>query len=612
MSRPTRLSGPSDLKDNLILDAANFATLSYWLLPVTLPCRTQPRSPMPLPQFTPKSVVPPSPHRTPTTIPGLGGRFKAAIAAAMLGLLATASPVGAAERIRFQYGPFGFSITRQALDTFAQTGAADGWLSTLLARLGPGQSEQIRAALQARYDVDPVLVNRFSYTSSGRLLLTEAGELVQTESGQNGLYGLRAALTLAAADPEGLTLLNVLEAFPTDIRIDIGTALGLAREVGQMLTNSQTAMAQLAGETSAASASTADFSVLPDPRQPGSRSTTVQTLTLQDTSRDRRFEVDVYTPDEAAEPLPIIVVSNGLGARRSRFDELALHLASHGFAVAMLDHPGSDRQRLQEFYQGIHTENFEAAEYVDRPLDVSFLLDELARRNREQFGDRLDPERAGVFGYSFGGTTALALAGATIDRDHLRHACATRSGLLNISLLYQCRALELPPAQTDLQDKRVQAVYLFVPFGRSLYGPQGLAQVEGPVFWEATEYDVLTPLTIEQLPAFSWVTAPASEGSSPPAKQDLDPRYLVVTAGLPHARLTLDVVNRLTNQATDWETIKPVTEMYHQMLSLTFFQVHLAGDEAYRPYLGASGVQQLEQDPYRLLWRQGPSAGSLP
>ncbi|MGF1516094.1 MAG: alpha/beta hydrolase [Elainellaceae cyanobacterium] len=529
-------------------------------------------------------------------------RCRTAVGAATLGLLAAFTampPAEAAERIRFQYGPFGFSITRQDLETFAETGEADGWLQTLLTRLGAGQSDQVRAALQARYDVDAVLVNRFSYTSSGRQLLTEAGKLVRTESGKNGLYGLRAALTLASADPEGLTLLNVLEAFPTDIRIDIGYALGIARDVGGLLAQSQDAMAQLAED---AVPPAGDLSSLPDPRQTGGSSTTVQTLTLYDASRDRRFGVDVYTPDAVYTPddqlgqLPVIVISNGLGARRSRFDELALHLASHGFAVAMLDHPGSDRQRLQEFYQGIHTENFEAAEYVDRPLDVSFLLDELTRLNGERFGDRLAPERAGVFGYSFGGTTALALAGATIDRDHLRQACATRSGLFNISLLYQCRALELPPTQVALQDERIQAIYVFVPFGRSLYGPQGLAQVEGPVFWEATEYDVLTPLPIEQLPGFSWLTAEAGTSSD---------RYLVITQGLPHARLTLDVVNRLTNQAIAWETIKPITETYHQMLSLSFFQVHLAEAEDYRPYLQAGGIRQLEQAPYRLLWRQG-------
>ncbi|MGF1538237.1 MAG: alpha/beta hydrolase [Elainellaceae cyanobacterium] len=511
------------------------------------------------------------------------------------------APAEAAERIRFQYGPFGFSIARQDLETFAETGEADGWLQTLLTRLGSGQREQIRAALQARYDVDPVLVNRFSYTSSGRQLLTEAGALVQTEAGQNGLYGLRAALTLAAADSEGLTLLNVIEAFPTDIRIDIGNALGIAREVGRLMAQSEDAMTQLAEDSDAiATSQEVDLSDLPDPRQLGGP-TTVQTLSFYDASRDRRFEADIYAPESPAARLPVIVVSNGLGARRNRFDELAVHLASHGFAVAILDHPGSDRQRLQEFYQGIHTENFDAAEYVDRPLDVSFLLDELTRLNGEQFGDRLNPEAAGVFGYSFGGTTALALAGATVDRDHLRQACATRSGLLNISLLYQCRALELSPTQTNLQDERIQAIYVFVPFGRSLYGPQGLAQVEGPVFWEATEYDVLTPLPIEQLPSFAWLTANAG----PKSADNGDERYLVVTQGLPHARLTLDVINRLTNQAIAWETIKPITETYHQMLSLTFFQVHLAGDEAYRPFLQASGVKQLEQTPYRLLWRQG-------
>ena len=43
------------------------------------------------------------------------------------------------------------------------------------------------------------------------------------------------------------------------------------------------------------------------------------------------------------------VVSNGLGTKGDRFVELANHLASHGFAVVILDHPGSDRQRQKAY-----------------------------------------------------------------------------------------------------------------------------------------------------------------------------------------------------------------------------------------------------------------------
>ncbi|MEL6261467.1 MAG: alpha/beta fold hydrolase [Cyanobacteria bacterium J06626_6] len=517
--------------------------------------------------------------------------------------LSTPLAVQAAERIRLTYGPFQFSITKADLETYAATGVAEGDLKTVLSRLGPGAQAQFQTALSASYELDPVLANRFSYTRSGVQLLTEIGELVRTDSGRNGFKSLRAALTLAAADPEGLSLITFLEHLPTDIKVDVGQMLSLVGRLGGLLGQTQQVVQQLAAETNAIAATepSVDFAALPDPRLPGDLGFTVRTLTLEDAERDRTIPVDIYTPQMPVDSasLPVIVVSNGLGARRDRFRELAEHLATHGFALALLDHPGSDRERLKDFYNGLESENFEPAEYLDRPQDVSFVLDELTRLNAELFDGTLNPEQAGAFGYSFGGTTALALAGAEIDRDHLQTACETRSSLFNISLLYQCRALELDDsaiAAANLKDDRIKAIHVFVPFSRSLYGPAGLAQVAGPVLWEAADQDILTPFVVEQLPAFSWLTG------SPDPEAD---RYLTITSGLPHARITLEVVNRLTNQpAADWENIRPIAEGYHRTLATAFFEVHLADNEVYRPYLQARGAQYLTEAPYTLTWTE--------
>lgn len=515
--------------------------------------------------------------------------------------LLVALPAQAADNIRFRYGLFEVTVTRQELENYAETGEAEGGLKTVLSRLSPGIQAQLQTSLQARYPIDPILANRFSYTGSGVQLLTEAGNLVRTASGLNGFKGLRGALTLSASDPRGLTLLNFIEAFPTDIRIDIGQALDLANGYGVLLGQTQQVVEQLVAQTDAIATTnaSANFSTLPDPRALGGQEVAMQTLTLVDEERDRTILTDFYTPVSEASDIPVIVVSNGLGAKRSRFNELGEHLASHGFAVALIDHPGSDRERLRDFYEGQQSENFEASEYVDRPLDVSFVLDELTRLNTSTFNNRLSPDQAGVFGYSFGGTTALALAGAEIDRDYLQQECDTRNSLYNISLLYQCRALDLPEAATtaSFRDERVKAVYVFVPFSRSLYGPEGMAKVETPVLWEATDKDILTPLLIEQLPSYSWMTADNTSE---------DDQYLAITSGLPHARITLEVLNRITGEATKWEDIKPIAETYHHMLNTAFFQVHLAEDEDYRPYLQAQGAQYLTQEPYNLTWRDTP------
>jgi predicted dienelactone hydrolase len=503
--------------------------------------------------------------------------------------LLTVLPAAAAERISFRYGLFEVSISVEDLETFVREGELEGSLDQPFLQFSPTQQAQLRELLQARYEVDLVRVSRFTYTSSGEQLLREAGTLLQTTTGQNGFYAIRAALVLAAADPQGLSIINVLRQFPTNIRIDIGQLLKLTQQFSSLVEQTQQLIARLEERTAtvAASAPPIDFNQLPELREPGNFQVYMQTLTFQDTTRDRTLAVDLYLPEKPqTSKISVIVVSNGLGAKRARFDYLGKYLASHGFAVAIPDHPGSDRQRLKEFYLGIHRENFEAREFINRPLDITFLLDKLEQLNSPRFGNRLDLERVGVFGYSFGGTTALSLAGAKIDFQHLERNCETQPAIFNISLLYQCRALELSRDTPNLRDKRIQAVYVFVPFSKSLFGQKGMSQVSVPVFWEATAQDILTPFVVEQIPAFRWLTG-------------VD-KYLAVPKGLPHAKVTLNVINRSTGQAVTWKELQPIARLYHKTLSLAFLKRYVAGDKQYRPYLRAAYMELLTEKPYRL------------
>ncbi|HEY9644781.1 MAG TPA: hypothetical protein V6C88_00345, partial [Chroococcidiopsis sp.] len=267
------------------------------------------------------------------------------------------------------------------------------------------------------------------------------------------------------------------------------------------------------------------------------------------------------------------------------FEELAAHLASYGLAIAIPDHPGSDREYLRGFFSGLYPENFAPSEFVERPRDITALLDDLARRNPSQFGDRLNLEQVGVLGYSFGGSTALSLGGATINVEYLEHDCRTQRAVINISLLYQCRALTLPDPSVSLRDERVKALFLYVPFAKSLFGPN-VSQVDIPVYWLAANEDILTPLVVEQLPTFAQLTTPE--------------RYLAVSTGLPHARVTFDVLERLTNGSRDWATLRSLTQTYQNTLSLAFFKTYVAQDATYRPYLQSTYAQQLAPAPFRL------------
>jgi predicted dienelactone hydrolase len=54
---------------------------------------------------------------------------------------------------------------------------------------------------------------------------------------------------------------------------------------------------------------------------------------------------------------------------------------------------------------------------INRPKDVSFVIDELERLNREKspYHEQLDLNRIGVAGHSFGAFTSLAIAGQTFS-----------------------------------------------------------------------------------------------------------------------------------------------------------------------------------------------------
>lgn len=509
-----------------------------------------------------------------------------------------AGEVMAAEKVYLSYGPFERSVSVAALEVYARTGDVQGDLATYIRYADPNQLDQLRDILISPAEINPVAVAQFLYTPQGEILLRRLGRVIQSESRQEGFFAIRAALILAAADREGLTLLNVLRKFPTrGIRIDLEESLDIARALEQAINQTNRVSAAIIEQAEQEANQFTPSLPSQNLFQSGNTPWRVESLTLVDVARrtslglpGRSFPADLYIP-QTSFPAPVIVISHGLGSDRQTFRYLAEHLASHGFVVAVPEHPGSNATQIQALLNGAASEAAAPEEFVDRPLDISHLLDELERQSRlnPALKGRLNLQRVGVIGQSFGGYTALVLAGAPLNFQQLQTDCNNLDDSLNLSLLLQCRALALPLRDYELSDPRVKAVIAINPVDGSILGQRGIAQIQVPTLIVTGNADTVAPALPEQFRPFTWLNTPN--------------RYLVLMDQGTH-------FSTLGNSDSDAESIPfppqvigpnpAIARRYINALSLAFFQTYIANREIYRNYLSAAYARSISQDTLEL------------
>lgn len=497
-------------------------------------------------------------------------------------------PVLAAQRISISYAPIERSISIDALADYAKTGKLDNDLAAYANYAGPQSMERLQRVLTARIDLSPVAVSQFFYTPQGEALLQRLGQIVKTESRLPGFYALRSALILAAADPQGLTLLNVLRYFPSNsIRVDLRLSQRMAEEIEGIINQTNKAIALVSAQSTAeiTNATKVDFSQLPDLRQRGSFTWNKQTLILEDKRRDRLFPVDIYLP-ATSRPSPVVVISHGLGSDRTSFAYLATQLASYGFTVAVPEHPGSNAEQLRSLLTGAASTAEEPNEFINRPYDVKYLLDRLQALSKTDANyQHLDVNRVAVIGQSFGGYTALALAGAPLNFEKLEKDCEDKASTWNVSLLLQCRVLQLPKTQYTLSDSRVKAAIAINPVTSSVFGQTSLSKIRVPVMIVSSSNDTVAPALSEQITPFTWLTTKN--------------KYLVMLGGGTHFS-TIDEPDPTTEPvALPSQVVGPnpaIARRYIRALSVAFCQTYIAHEQQYRPYLSANYAQAINQN----------------
>ncbi|MEH2214315.1 alpha/beta hydrolase [Nostoc sp.] len=499
----------------------------------------------------------------------------------------------AAERIYASYSALELSISVTTLENYAKTGVINEDLAAYQRYLPLEQLQELRRILLNRVKVSPVVVSQLLYTPQGEFLLHRLAQVIINKSSQPepGFGALRSALISASGESGGLTLLNVLRKYPTSsIRLDVAETLEIATELEKLVNQTHQAIAAVSEKSKieAESISQPNFSQLPDLKVPGKFKSQKYILKFFDSTRNRLLLTDVYIPN-VQKTAPIIVISHGLGLDSSNFQYLATHLASYGFAVVVPNHPGSDAKQLRSLLNGRAIEVAEPSEFQDRPLDVTYILNQLQKDNQSdsRFKGRLNLQQVGVFGQSLGGYTALALAGAKINFEQLKQDCqpAALQNTWNMSLLLQCRALELSISKSgkdyNLRDERVKAAIAVNPITSSIFGKAGLSQIKTPVMIVSSSDDTVAPALSEQILPFSWLAN--------------SQKYLVMLVGGTHFS-TIGNANPANQQvALPADMIGDASQArrYMNVLSLSFFQTYIADKPQYTPYLNAAYTQSI-------------------
>ncbi|HEY9297489.1 MAG TPA: alpha/beta fold hydrolase, partial [Phormidium sp.] len=409
-----------------------------------------------------------------------------------------AAPATAVERLTLKLGPFQQSLSVSDLERFSRTGELPKNLKPLAVFFTPRLQELLSQRLQLDPQMtDKVLQEWMRSPMSEQLLKTLGRAFPHTK-----IEDLQAAISLAARQANGLSLVGVLRAIPgEDVTIEATSLIGIALQFNPSYWQSEALGPLLKRELDVASPR---FNPSLNPAQLGTEQVEQQTLYFKDSQRNRLIPVDLYYAKNTQGPL--VVMSHGFGADRRFLNYLARHLASHGITVAALEHPGSNVTWVSQVSISDKPQDLmPASEFVDRPKDVSFLLDELAQKN-QNFGElqgKFNTQEVVVIGHSLGGYTALALAGAELNLAALRQTCKSIVPLLQSPAEWlQCAASDLPEAP-PMGDSRIAGAIILNPVVGQLFGETGLRKVRVPTLTLASTEDAFTPAISHQLQPFT-------------------------------------------------------------------------------------------------------------
>jgi predicted dienelactone hydrolase len=201
----------------------------------------------------------------------------------------------------------------------------------------------------------------------------------------------------------------------------------------------------------------------------------------------------------AAGRFPLIVLSHGTGGSAQIMGWLASGLASRGYVVAAVNHPGNNA--LEEYT----AEGFLI--WWERARDLSTAIDSVLRDST--LSPVIDRQRVGAIGFSLGGYTMFEIAGARTDPELFQQYCRSpqAEGCLDPpefpNLLARWADLQKTSpslraatkrAAESYRDRRVRAAFAIAPALGPAFKIDSLRGISIPIQIVAGDADQIVPV----------------------------------------------------------------------------------------------------------------------
>jgi predicted dienelactone hydrolase len=195
---------------------------------------------------------------------------------------------------------------------------------------------------------------------------------------------------------------------------------------------------------------------------------------------------------------PVILFSHGFGGTARMMGWFTTNLARAGFVVVAVDHPGNNGLDKMTVPGSLM--------FWDRPEDLKIAL--AAVRNDPVIAAHIDLRRVGVAGFSLGGLTALAAAGAQINPDQFLAFCKRQPAdaicqpqkefpitMAQAEQAYASAELapEVAHARDDHSIPEVRAAFAMAPAVAQAFEPSSLRSLHAPVAIILGDSDPVAP-----------------------------------------------------------------------------------------------------------------------